>query len=181
MTTRTSSARLAQLQAVTDAALAHLELDELLAELLDRIRESLDVDDATILLLDHDRNELVVRASAGGNEDVETGMRIPVGTGFAGRIAAEQRPVIVEESSRTMLGVACEPSVSLSRIAAPMLVSTPPATTMNTPKTSRRRAEPSGGRRPDKASRTGSRAAERAGMAAARKQASRPITPANMR
>ena len=105
MTTRTSSARLAQLQAVTDAALAHLELDELLAELLDRIRESLDVDDATILLLDHDRNELVVRASAGGNEDVETGMRIPVGTGFAGRIAAEQRPVIVEESSRTMLGV----------------------------------------------------------------------------
>ena len=49
MLTRNSSARLAQLQAVTEAALAHPELDELLAELLERIRESLDVDTTAIL------------------------------------------------------------------------------------------------------------------------------------
>ncbi len=93
--TRNSSARLVQLQAVTDAALAHLDLDELLAELLDRVRESLDVDTAAILVLDAARGELVARAAVGIEEEVERGVRIPVGRGFAGRVAAEGKPVIL--------------------------------------------------------------------------------------
>ena len=62
-------ARVAQLQLVTDAALAHLELDELLAALLARTREILDVDTCAVLLLDSDRNELVARAAIGSDED----------------------------------------------------------------------------------------------------------------
>jgi signal transduction histidine kinase len=92
-----SSVRLTQLQAVTDAALAHLELDGLLEELLQRIRDGLDVDTAAILLLDEDRDELVARAAVGLEEEVEAGVRIPVGKGFAGRVAAERRPVILAD------------------------------------------------------------------------------------
>jgi len=86
-----------RLQSVTDAALAHLQLDELLAALLERTRQILDVDTCAILLLDEDANELVARAALGLEEEVEQGVRIPVGGGFAGRIAAEKRPVVLED------------------------------------------------------------------------------------
>jgi len=89
--------RLAQLQAVTDAALAHLEIEELLGELLQRIRDGLDVDTAAILLLDEERNELVARAAVGLEEEVDAGVRVPVGAGFAGRVAAERRPVVLPD------------------------------------------------------------------------------------
>jgi signal transduction histidine kinase len=88
---------LARLQAVTDAALAHLELDELLAELLLRIKSILDIDTCAILLLDEASDELVARAAVGIEEEVEQGVRIPVGRGFAGRIAAERRPIVLDE------------------------------------------------------------------------------------
>jgi signal transduction histidine kinase len=89
--------RVRRLQAVTDAALAHLRLDELLAALLERTREILEVDTCAILLIDEETNELVARAALGIEEEVEQGVRIPVGGGFAGRIAAEKRPVILDD------------------------------------------------------------------------------------
>jgi signal transduction histidine kinase len=86
-----------RLQTVTDAALAHLRLDELLGALLERTRQILDVDTCAILLLDEETNELVARAALGIEEEVEQGVRVPVGAGFAGRIAAEKRPVILDD------------------------------------------------------------------------------------
>jgi signal transduction histidine kinase len=84
-----------RLKAITDAALAHLDLDDLLGELLARIRDVLAVDTATILLLDHAASELVVQASAGFEE--EQGVRIPLGKGFAGRVAAERSAIMLED------------------------------------------------------------------------------------
>jgi signal transduction histidine kinase len=89
--------RLRRLQALTDAALAHLELDALLPTLLLRTREILDVDTCAVLLLDEETDELVARAAVGIEEEVERGVRIPVGGGFAGRVAAERQPVILDD------------------------------------------------------------------------------------
>jgi signal transduction histidine kinase len=89
--------RLRRLQLVTDAALAHLELDDLLAALLERIREALETDTAAILLLDEERKELVARAAIGLEEEVERGVRIPVGRGFAGRVTSERRPIVLDD------------------------------------------------------------------------------------
>ena len=89
--------RLRRLQLVTDAALAYLELDDLLAVLLDRIRDVLEADTAAILLLDDERDELVARAAIGLEEEVERGVRVPVGTGFAGRVTAERRPIAIDD------------------------------------------------------------------------------------
>jgi serine phosphatase RsbU (regulator of sigma subunit)/anti-sigma regulatory factor (Ser/Thr protein kinase) len=88
--------RLRRLQRVSDAALAHLTVDELLDELLLRVREILDADTAAVLLLDKSKNELVARSAKGIEEEVERGVRIPVGKGFAGRIAAERRPIMLD-------------------------------------------------------------------------------------
>ncbi|HSL10787.1 MAG TPA: SpoIIE family protein phosphatase [Actinomycetota bacterium] len=93
--------RLRRLQLVTDATLAHLSVDELLEQLLLRIREILDADTAAVLLLDPSRNELVARAAKGLEEEVEQGVRIPVGKGFAGRIAAERKPLTLDRVDHT--------------------------------------------------------------------------------
>ena len=89
--------RLRRIQLVTDAALTHLDLNDLLAELLVRIRDVLGADTAAVLLRDDLRNELVARAAVGLEEEVERGVRIPIGGGFAGRIAAERRPIVLDD------------------------------------------------------------------------------------
>jgi anti-sigma regulatory factor (Ser/Thr protein kinase) len=107
------------LQRVTDAALAHLSQEDLLAELLRRITEILGTDTAAILLLEPGGAVLRARAARGIEEEVRRGVRIPVGRGFAGRIAAERRaitiddvdhadilnPILREKGIRSLLGV----------------------------------------------------------------------------
>src|SRR5438132_9539557 len=90
-----AAGQLRKLQLVADAALAHLSLPELLDALLERVREILDADTCAVLLLDEQTNELVARAARGLEEEVRRGVRIPVGHGFAGRIAAERRPIVI--------------------------------------------------------------------------------------
>ena len=88
--------RLRDIQSITDAALARLDDQELLTELLERTRAILQADTAAVLLLDYTSGHLIATAAAGLEEEVRQGVRIPVGRGFAGRIAAEHRPVILD-------------------------------------------------------------------------------------
>jgi sigma-B regulation protein RsbU (phosphoserine phosphatase) len=87
---------LRDIRSVTDAALSHLDGDDLLAALVSRVREVLDADTAAVLLLDNSGRQLIATAASGLEEEVSQGVRIPVGRGFAGRIAAERRPVILD-------------------------------------------------------------------------------------
>jgi phosphoserine phosphatase RsbU/P len=88
--------RLRDIQAITDAALSRLDDHDLLAELLERTRTILQADTAAVLLLDFSSGELIATAAAGLEEEVRQGVRIPVGRGFAGRIAAGHQPVILD-------------------------------------------------------------------------------------
>jgi anti-sigma regulatory factor (Ser/Thr protein kinase)/putative methionine-R-sulfoxide reductase with GAF domain len=82
---------------LADPALSELALEPLLGELLSRAKDILGVDTAAILLLDEDAGELVARAAKGLEEEVERGVRIPLGAGFAGRIAAGRRPIYIAD------------------------------------------------------------------------------------
>jgi PAS domain S-box-containing protein len=93
----TTMNRMRQVQTVTDFALAHLSLDELLVDLLSRVQEAMKVDTVAILLLERDGDELVAWAAKGLEEEVALGVRIPVGAGFAGRVAGTKSPVIVQD------------------------------------------------------------------------------------
>ncbi|HLM16671.1 MAG TPA: GAF domain-containing SpoIIE family protein phosphatase [Acidimicrobiia bacterium] len=93
--------QLRRIQTVTEASLAHLEIDELLDTLLERVREILEVDTAAILLTDRSSREMVATAAKGIEEEVRGGVRIPIGQGFAGRVAAERRAVILEKVDHT--------------------------------------------------------------------------------
>ena len=88
--------KLRDIRSVTDQALSHLGTDEFLAALLDRVRVILDADTAAVLLLDNSGRQLIATAASGLEGEVSQGVRIPVGQGFAGRIAAERRPVILD-------------------------------------------------------------------------------------
>ena len=94
-------ARLRDIQSITDVALSRLDDLDLLAELLDRTREVLQADTAAVLLLDFSSGQLIATAAAGLEEEVRQGVRIPVGHGFAGRIAAEHRPVVLDRVDHT--------------------------------------------------------------------------------
>jgi serine phosphatase RsbU (regulator of sigma subunit) len=59
------------------------------------VKEIIDADTAAVLLLDNSGRQLIATAASGLEEEVSQGVRIPVGAGFAGRIAAGRRPVIL--------------------------------------------------------------------------------------
>jgi anti-sigma regulatory factor (Ser/Thr protein kinase)/putative methionine-R-sulfoxide reductase with GAF domain len=113
------SEELVDLHPLGDPALSELSLDRLLDELLVRVRDALGVHTAAILLLDEQAQQLVARAARGLEEEVEQGVRIPIGKGFAGRIAAERvavfiadvdhadilNPILREKGIRSLLGV----------------------------------------------------------------------------
>jgi len=84
------------LLSITDSALEYMSLEDMLSELLERIRDSLEVDTAAVLLLDEDRGVLVARAARGLEEEVRQGVQVPLARGFAGRVAAEARPIIID-------------------------------------------------------------------------------------
>jgi sigma-B regulation protein RsbU (phosphoserine phosphatase) len=88
--------KLRGIQSLTDAALSKLDDSDLLAELLERTRVILQADTAAVLLLDYPAGQLIATAAAGLEEEVRQGVRIPVGRGFAGKIAAEHRPVVID-------------------------------------------------------------------------------------
>src|SRR2546430_1976670 len=122
-----SAGHLAQLHALTDSTLTQLDVDELLAELLARVRDILDADTAAVLLVDEQGDALVARAACGIEDEVRQGVRVPFGTGFAGRIAATRQavrlhqvdsttvtnPILWEKGIKEMLGV---PLVTLDAV-----------------------------------------------------------------
>jgi PAS domain S-box-containing protein len=99
-----ASRRLWQLQHISEAALSHLSVDELLHELLVRVAHTLDVETALVLLTDDDRDYLNVRATLGLDKSIER-EAIALGTGVAGRIAASGRPEFVSDVSDVELAI----------------------------------------------------------------------------
>jgi serine phosphatase RsbU (regulator of sigma subunit) len=93
--------RLRDVQSLTDAALSRLDDRDFLAELLDRAKDILRADTAAVLLLDFSAGQLIATAAVGLEEEVRQGVRIPVGRGFAGQIAAEHKPVILDHVDHT--------------------------------------------------------------------------------
>jgi PAS domain S-box-containing protein len=92
-----AATRFLRLEAITETALTHLDLEDLLDELMERIRILLDADTAVMLLLDDDGQTLIPRAAKGLEEELEAEVRIQVGRGFAGRVAAERGTVVIDD------------------------------------------------------------------------------------
>jgi sigma-B regulation protein RsbU (phosphoserine phosphatase) len=127
--------QLVRIQAIADAALTDLDVEHLLDELLGRVVDLLEVDTSAVLVLDPEAGDLVATGAHGLEDEVRQGVRVPLGTGFAGRIAAERQPVILdhvdsstvfnpilwEKGIQAMLGV---PLVTAGRLVGVLHVGT---------------------------------------------------------
>jgi diguanylate cyclase (GGDEF)-like protein/PAS domain S-box-containing protein len=90
---------LGQLLQVSEAIYAGRNLDDLLGGLINRAVAMPGVDTVRILLLDEDGSRLVPQAGIGFAHlplDDDAG-RVTVGTGFAGRIAASRKPLLIAD------------------------------------------------------------------------------------
>jgi putative methionine-R-sulfoxide reductase with GAF domain len=116
-------AKLRGIQSITDRALSALDPQSLLEALTDRVREVLEADTSAILLLDRPSGQLIATAASGLEEEVQQGVRIELGRGFAGRIAAQGRPVVLDEVDQTKVvnSILIEKGIR-SLMGAPLLV-----------------------------------------------------------
>jgi PAS domain S-box-containing protein len=107
-----------KIQRVTDVALEHLALDDLLRELARHIRDILAVDSATIFLLEDDY--LSVGASVGLG--LEGDLQIPVGETFAGRVAATGKPDVAHDMGAALADPLLEGKGVTALLGVPLLV-----------------------------------------------------------
>jgi sigma-B regulation protein RsbU (phosphoserine phosphatase) len=85
-----------QLESLKEAELTTLDPEDFLAEQLRRLCDALGLDVAAILLLDQHAQQLVTTASVGLEEEVRQRFRLPVGVGFAGKVAQLRGPITAE-------------------------------------------------------------------------------------
>lgn len=81
---------------VATAAPSSATIDGVLADVVEQARILLAADTAAVLLADPSGRMLVAAAARGIAGEVQQGVQVPVGSGFAGRVAAERRPVAVD-------------------------------------------------------------------------------------
>ncbi|HEU5347032.1 MAG TPA: GAF domain-containing protein [Ktedonobacterales bacterium] len=84
---------------MTEGAIAHLDLQDLLRELLGRIQNAMEADNAAILLLDDDGTYLNLFAERGPEGDNPSKLRLRLGRGVAGTIASTGKPMIAGDLS----------------------------------------------------------------------------------
>ena len=117
-----ATGRMRTLQFISDAALAHLTLDDLLVGLLDRLRAVLAADNSSILLLSEDGQELTARAVRGLGAERAHQVRIPLGQGVAGRIADSQGTLIIDDLAQTQTAFPFLKESFRSLVGTPLLV-----------------------------------------------------------
>jgi PAS domain S-box-containing protein len=93
----TVTAQLEALQAVTDTALTHLGLDDVLYAVLDRIHAVLGLEHAAIRLLDADGRMLGLPTARTQGNALASAFPLALGEGFAGRIAASREPLALDD------------------------------------------------------------------------------------
>lgn len=90
-------AKLHAIESITDSALGRVAFDELLDELVARLRNALKSDGAAVLLLNEERTGFVVRAADGPVMPKVERLVVPLDSPVAGRILREGRPVIAHD------------------------------------------------------------------------------------
>ena len=88
---------LAMVNEISKAITSVLDLDEVLNLCLNEINEKLKVKHSSIMLVDEERDLLVVKASHGYRSSRILGATQEIGKGVAGRVVMEKKPILVKD------------------------------------------------------------------------------------
>ena len=92
-----------RLQSITDAALAPRSLDQLLRGVVERIHDVVKADTTVILLPTDDGAHLTIAHAVGLAAGAGRDVRVPIGEGLTGRIAASGQPLVVHDAAKVDL------------------------------------------------------------------------------
>lgn len=92
---RTERDRLDLLFAISSAVSSTLDVDTMLADLLDVLAQRMAVTHGSVMLLDTETAQLVRRATIGGSTEVIS--HFPIGLGVAGWVAEHGEPVLIDD------------------------------------------------------------------------------------
>jgi phosphoserine phosphatase RsbU/P len=98
-----------------------LDLDELLSRIAELVKRAVDYEVFAILLLSEKTQELSIRFSIGHPEDMVRRLRIKVGEGIVGRVAASGHSMLVNDVSQDPAYIASLPAIR-SELAVPLIV-----------------------------------------------------------
>jgi signal transduction histidine kinase len=96
-TAEAALAKLHAIESITDAALGFMALDDLLKEMLARLRQTLAVDFAGVTLLDEQKTHFRMRAADGYPFEQLRDVRVPLTSPLSGRIMQEGRELIFDD------------------------------------------------------------------------------------
>ena len=116
----TARARLESLQRVSEAALASVQLDELLPGLVAEIRTAFDCDVVAVLLDDRERGRLVVRSATGVEQSSDEPLEVGYGSGLAALLEGAARTTLVEDVAAAELGWPALGDRARTLLAAPL-------------------------------------------------------------
>ena len=85
---------------VGKTAIATVNLDSFLKQLLDAALRAIKAERGSILLLNEDTNELRIKAAYGLDEDIINNTRIKLNEGICGKVAQEGKPLLVVDINR---------------------------------------------------------------------------------
>jgi PAS domain S-box-containing protein len=88
-----------RLESITEAALTHRSLDQLVRGVVERIHDVVEADTTVILLPTEDGAHLTMAHAVGLGAGAGRDVRVPIGEGLAGRIAATGAPLIVDDAT----------------------------------------------------------------------------------
>lgn len=91
------------MKAIADSAAAinvSLQLDEVIQTILEQTANALEIEAASLALIDPNTDELEFRAATGEGAQVIIGMRIKMGQGIAGWVAQQGKSVIVSDTQK---------------------------------------------------------------------------------
>jgi len=103
---------------VASALASNLDLDSILRTIVAQMEPFFGTGQWSLLLLDEEKRELYYALSAGIDEDVLREVRLPVGEGIAGHVAASGHPLSVPAPAHGVPAIACLPVLRGDRTLA---------------------------------------------------------------
>lgn len=77
-----------------------LDLDELLSLIMEAVKEVMDAEASSLMMLDKETRELIIRTPTGPVKSKLSGIRMPRGQGFAGWVAENAKPLAVPDVTK---------------------------------------------------------------------------------
>jgi len=77
-----------------------LDLDEVLSLIMEAVKEVMDAEASSLMMLDEETKELIIRTPTGPVKSKLSGIRLPRGQGFAGWVAENAKPLAVPDVTK---------------------------------------------------------------------------------